>query len=171
MVLQVSAISNVIINAFGAMSKVAIIAAVGYYFALYPKSDPYFSPKSLKYVSKISNSVCLPALIISSIGSGLSLALLSRMSMLIIFSIFTSIISFSLAATLGKMIDGKSNLYLPLYIAIASPNIVSLPLMILQTMCDEAIINADYSNDSIKCFNESSSMIFVYSIGTYYIMK
>jgi predicted permease len=154
------------LDAFGAMTKVAIVAGVGYSCALFPRANPYLSPEALKYISKLSNDVFLPALIITSIGLGLSVELLSRMGILVLFSIFTSIFSYFLAATVGKLIDGNlSNLYVAIYVAIASPNIISLPLMILQTLCGQNILNSDYNGDSSKCFADASSMVFIYSIG------
>ena len=162
---QSAAIAQIMLNSFAAMTKVFIVASVGFISALYPRNDPYLSSQALKYVSKISNNICLPALIISSIGSGLSFALLSRMGILILFSMFTSMTSYFLAATIGKWIDNNSSLYISIYVAIASPNIVSLPLMVLQTLCNQSIVNADYDGDSIQCFTESSTMIFIYSIG------
>ena len=37
--------------------------------------------------------------------------------------------------------------------------------MVLQTLCNQVIVSADYDGDSIQCFTESSTMIFIYSIG------
>ena len=46
-----------------------------------------------------------------------------------------------------------------------SPNAISLPIMVMQTLCEQPIVNADFNDDSSVCFAEASSLLFVYSIG------
>ena len=164
------AISSVILNSLSAMAVISIIAATGYLFAFYPKKEPYLCTSALKYASIISNNICLPALIISSLGSSLSINLLSRMGILLLFSFMTGVTSYTIGGTLGKFIDQDiSNMFLPIYVAIGSPNIVSLPLIVLSTLCQQSMISSYFNGSQSQCFTEASSMVFVYSIGWHII--
>jgi hypothetical protein len=174
MVLQGSAILNVMVNSLGAMAKVAIVSAIGYACALFPRHDPFFSTVGLRIVSRLSNFVFLPALIIASLGATLSVDLLGRMGILVMFSFFTSVVSYMLGSTLGKFILNFNipseeealdvHMNIPIYVSIGSPNIVSLPLMVLQTLCESQLVNAEYGGDRMLCFQDAGSMLFVFSI-------
>lgn len=50
-------------------------------------------------------------------------------------------------------------------IAVATPNQLSLPIMVLTSMCGNGIVNADFGGDTQTCSNEAMSLLFVYSIG------
>jgi len=74
--------------------------------------------------------------------------------------------SYTLVFTIGKIFYvGDISMYLAICVAIGSPNAVSFPILVMETMCEQADINHDYDHDSQKCFDAASSMLFVYSIG------
>jgi predicted permease len=64
-----------------------------------------------------------------------------------------------------------------LCIAVSFPNTINMPIMIMQTLCEQRIVNADYDNDSNKCYDAVTGMLFLYSVGfhcmywTYAVVK
>ena len=163
-----SDVVTVMLHALAAVVTVFLVGSVGYIGALYPKHDPFLAPSSLRTLSRLTNFVLIPPIIISSIASSISTSQLSRMGILIFFSFITIGISYLLAFTLGTLIVGKTlkpRLKYALGIAIGSPNIISFPLMVIQTLCTQADLNQDYNHSSSQCFSEGTSMLFIYSIG------
>ena len=161
-------IVTVMLHALAAIVTIFLVGSIGYFGALYPERDPFLSPQALKTLSRLSNCVLIPPIIIYSIASSISVNKLSRMGILVFFSIITISLSYVLAFTLGRYIIGntvKPRLQHALTIAIGSPNIVSFPLMVIQTLCTQPDLNQDYSNSSSQCFAEGTSMLFIYSIG------
>lgn len=49
-------------------------------------------------------------------------------------------------------------------VAIMSPNVISMPLMLLKGLCESGLIRRDYEDDADRCFTQGTSMLFVYSI-------
>jgi predicted permease len=149
-----------------AMVKIFLISIVGVVLAKYPKKDPILPPLMLKYLSKLSNNVFVPCLIISSLGSAITYQLLQRIGILIIFSGITNLISYGFGFSFGRLLHGSDDaMFIALIVAIGSPNAISLPIMVLQTMCEETYINKDYNGSPSECYTEATSMIFVYSVG------
>jgi len=72
------AIVSVLFTSFSAMAKISIVSAVGFMCAKYPQNEPLLPLTALKYLSRISNIIFLPSLIVDSLGSSLSFALLQR---------------------------------------------------------------------------------------------
>lgn len=161
-----SQILSIILAAFAAMSKIFVVALVGIYFSKNPKENPILSVSFLKTLSQLSNQVFLPALIISSIGSALSIELLRRLWILALISIINSSLSYLIAHTIGKALYEKDDaMFKAFTVACASPNAISLPIMVMQTLCDNPIINKTFGGDVVMCGGEASAMLFVYSIG------
>ena len=158
---------EIALNAFSAMSKIALMSCVGVFLAKYPKHKPIMNLEFIQTLSKLSNNVFVPCLILTSLGSGVNLDLLSRIGVLVLFCAIINLISFFFAHTLGWWLHGrcKDDMYIALAVAIGSPNAISLPIMVLQTMCENDTINLDYGSNAKQCYTEGTSMLFVYSIG------
>jgi hypothetical protein len=154
-------------NAFSAMARVGITSVVGIVLAKFPKAKPLMPLQFLQQLSRLSNNVFVPALIVESLGSGVNVSMLKRMGVLIPLCAVINLTSFALAHTFGWFMHGRKqdDMYLALTVAIGSPNAISLPIMVLQTLCENDVVNADYDADSTACFAEGTSMLFVYSIG------
>ena len=169
---SMAVISSVIITSFIAMMKVFCVTVVGIYIALYPKDQPYLPSTSLKNLSRLSNSIFLPCLIVSSLGGSLTPRSLSMLSVLILFAIINMSFSFILASTLGKYLNNErdSTVYDSLVVAISSPNAISLPIMIMGTLCEQSVVNVDFGGSVDQCNAEATSMLFVYSIGWYEVI-
>lgn len=60
--------------------------------------------------------------------------------------------------------DRTSALYISIKIAAGNGNAIGLPILVMQVLCQDSLINADFDDDSGKCYEEASSMIFVYMI-------
>jgi hypothetical protein len=153
-------------TAFSAMLKVFCVSAVGFLAAKYPTTDPLLPLTSLRTLARLSNFIFLPCAIMVALGSTLSASLLSKLSILIVFAFLINIISYVLVYSFGKCIyDGDNITFVAICVAVGSPNAISFPILVMQTLCDQAFINEDYHSDSAECFDAASSMLFVYSIG------
>lgn len=165
--MELSSTVLIALNAFAAMAKIALMSLVGITLAKYPKDGPIMNVSFLQSLSRLSNNVFVPCLILTSLGSGVNAALLSRIGVLIIFCVIVNLISFTFGHTLGWILHQRRNddMFIALTVAIGSPNAISLPIMVLQTMCENDIVNKDYQSNATMCYSEGSSMLFVYSIG------
>jgi len=152
------------------MGRIFLLSMVGYTAAIYPKSAPILPPATVKILSRISNLLFLPALIIAALGKGLTAPLFARMSIIIPFCFLNEIVAYGIAFTLGRLLhEDNVRLYTAVSVAIGSPNVVSFPLMIMDTLCKQSQeINQDYESTE-ECFIEATSMIFVYSIGWQFV--
>lgn len=143
---------------------------MGIIAAKYPKNEPILPPSSLRYLSRLSNVVLTPCLIINSLGGTINFALFQRIGILTFFCFVINIVSFLLCDLVGFYIHGEENgnrdseLYITIKIAAGNGNAISLPILVMQILCQDSLINADYNHDSLQCYNEASSMIFVYMI-------
>ena len=164
---SLAATLSIMFNALAAMIKIFLVSAVGIFLAKYPRGDPILPPLMIKYLSKLTNNVFVPALIITSLGSAITIPLLSRIGILVCFSFVTNIISYCFGYSFGRLLHGRSDdpMFVALIVAIGSPNAISLPIMVMQTMCEESYVKKDYDNNQDKCFAEATSMLFVYSMG------
>jgi predicted permease len=156
-------------NAFGAMMKIFLVSVIGVLSAKYPKGNPLLPRPVIQHISRFSNIVMVPCLIIGGLGSSLSINLLKRVGILIPFSIFTNILSFIIAKYLKILHESDEMLYKASFITVGSPNTISMPLMIMQSLCEQNIVNADYDNDVNKCFDSATALLFIYSIGFHII--
>ena len=153
-------------NALSAMAKIFLISCVGVFCSKYPNESPLLPPESLRTLSRLSNLVLLPALIVVSLGSALSTQLVLRFMVLILFCLLTNLVSYAIAYTLGFwLFESDRELFVAASVAIGSPNAISFPLMLMQTLCEQQLVNSDYESNSTKCMAEANSMLFVYSIG------
>lgn len=161
------AIISIMLNAFAAMMKIFLISTVGVCLAKFPSKDPILPAIMIKYLSKLANNVFVPCLIITSLGSAITVQLLQRIGILVLFCFIANSASYFYGYTFGRLLHGRSDdaMFIALTVAIGSPNAISLPIMVMQTMCDESYVKADYENNQHKCFAEATSMLFVYSMG------
>jgi hypothetical protein len=162
---QVDTTSMVVANAFGAMMKIFLVSTVGVLCAKYPKGNPLLPVPVLKNVSRFCNAVLVPCLIIGNLGASLSLRLLSRVGILIPISISVNLLSLLLAMVLKPLHEDDSLLYRASSLTVSSPNTISMPLMVMQSLCEQEAVNADFDGSSVSCFAESTALMFIYSIG------
>ena len=83
------------------------------------------------------------------------------------FCFIANSISYFFGHTVGRLLHGRSDdaMFTALVVAIGSPNAISLPIMVMQTMCEEKYVKADYNDSQSECYIEATSMLFVYSMG------
>ena len=170
MVLSASLVGSLLLTSCSAMMKVFAVIIVGAFIAQVPKESPYLPKEALKYVSRLSNSVFLPNLIVTALGSSLTPQSLSMMSVLILFAMTNMITSYLLAITLGNYLNKDDPAtFQSLVVAIASPNAISLPIMVMATLCEQPIVAKDFDNDPGACQVEATAMLFVYSVGWHFV--
>jgi len=163
-------IAAISLTALIAMGRIFLVSVIGYVSALYPKENPLLPPSTVKILSRLSNVLFLPCLIVYSLGSGLSLTLFNEMSILIPFCFLNEAIAYTIAFTIGRIIqEDDEELYTAVSVAIGSPNVISFPLMIMETLCKQSEqVRGDFADDK-TCFVESTSMLFVYSIAWHFV--
>jgi predicted permease len=148
------------------MMKIVFISIVGIACALYPKDNPILTPETMKSLSRISNTIFIPALVVVSLGSAISLEKLNRFGLLILICLIIIMVSYFLAWSLRFIHEPNNHaLFRAVAVSCGSPNAISLPLIVMQTMCEDEQVAADYGGSSSKCFEEATAMMFVYSIG------
>ena len=161
--------SDVIMAAFGAMANVFICSIVGVYIASYPKGNVIFPATCMQQISRVCNEVFLPFLIMGSMASAITAHTLVNGLVLILFSTVSNIIGLMLGTLLegfhNAQTDAEWNFARAVTIACGTPNQLSLPIMVLWSMCGSRVVNADYNDDKATCSNEAMSLLFVYSIG------
>ena len=162
---QAKATGAVAANAFGAMMKIFLVSVVGVLCAKYPRGNPLLPVPVLKNVARFCNAVLVPCLILGNLGASLSWGLLTRVGIMVPLSILNNMISLGAARLLKPLHENDELLYKASVLTVASPNTISMPLMVLQSLCDDNAVAADYSGDSAKCFRESTALMFIYSIG------
>ena len=152
------------LTAFGAMAKIFIVSAIGVYIATTPKGDPVFPPSCMKQISRVSNTVFLPYLIVYSMASAINGEILAKGCVLILFSAGANIFGIWLAGKFEWIHDDR-DFGRVVTIACGTPNQLSLPIMVLTSMCGSSLVNEDYGGDAATCSNEAMSLLFVYAIG------
>lgn len=158
-------IVDVIMNATSAMASVFLISAVGLLGGLYPKNNPFLTPSILKDLARLCTNIFLPALVLVSLGKGLTIKDLFEMSIIIVFCGINIMVSYAIAYLIGPFIVPKeSPLFTAVVIACSFPNSTSLPILILQTSCKQIRINEEYDSNEETCNAAALSMLFIYSI-------
>lgn len=167
---------SIILSSSAAMLKLLLISIVGILCAKYPKNDPILPPVSLRYISRLSNIVLLPCLILKNLGGSVTLSLLGRIGGVTIFCFITNSISYWICDTIGFRIhtygwspdeilnERQSELFTIIKIASGNGNAIGLPVLVMQILCEDKLINKDFDNDPGQCYDEASSIIFVYMI-------
>lgn len=158
-------IATVLLQSFSAMTKMACICTVGIIGSLYPKSDPILAPTTLKQLSRINYFVFLPAMTLSTLAVGLSFDKLQRFGILIPVCLLLIAVSYGVTKSFRLLHEPDQRLFQAVVIACSSPNVIGMPLIVMQTMCENESVNSDYGHDSSLCFQEAKAMIFVFAIG------
>jgi len=162
---MVNRIIEVFLVSLSAMFKVALISSVGILCSMYPKAQPLLNPMITKGLSRLSNFVLIPALVASSLGSTVSIPLLKRFGILSLLCVIIMLISYTNTWAFKWLHEDNPKLFKATLVSVSSPNAISFPLLVMRTMCEDSTVNADYGSDSNLCFQEASSMMFIYSIG------
>ena len=160
-----SSVLQVFLESFAAMFKVALICSIGIACSFYPSKYPIITPDIIKGLSRLMNMVLIPALILYALGSTVSIPLLARFGILILLSLIVMFISYSNVYAFKWLHEDDSNLFKAVLVSVGSPNSIGFPLLVMKSLCEDELVNADYNSSSDLCFQEVSSMMFVYSIG------
>jgi len=157
---------DVFFTALSAMAKVFFICLSGALAAKFPRKSPLLPVTLLSQLSRLSNDIFLPCLMISSIGSVLTLQMLLEFLPLL-FGSFVLIISSFLFSHLVRLLFclPLDPLMEKLVIASTFPNCVSLPLLMLETLCEKPLVYEQFEDGEDQCYQTASAMCFIYSIG------
>ena len=128
------------LNSFQAMLKVFLVCSVGFIAAKFPKGAPLLTKPALQVVSKLSTFIFIPCLTMSSLGSSISFAILQKIGFVVFCSPLVTLISQLIMklCTCFMDISTSNSLLKVMYVAVGFPNTISLPIMIMQTLCEQA---------------------------------
>jgi len=99
--------------------------------------------ETIRTSSRVCALLFLPSLVVSSIGSTLTPSILLDSWQLVVAAVFTISISFALAGVLGRVFLSAQDRrgLLPVQLAIAFPNSVTFPLLLVDALCKQDAIN------------------------------
>ncbi|CAN0003576.1 unnamed protein product, partial [Heterosigma akashiwo] len=156
---------DIFLTALSAMAKIFLICCSGALAARLPKSAPLLPPALLSQLARVMNFVFLPCLMLSSMGSVISVEILSDFFPLLYGSVAMIISSYIFSRLLRACLRlPRDEITDKLVVATSFPNCVSLPLLLVETLCEQRVVFEEFGNEA-KCFEVASSMTFVYSIG------
>ena len=125
-------------------------ASVGAIAALKAVIDP----RALHSISRFSSQCLIPALIIQSVGSAVSLELLRTSYQLVLLSLASSGAAYvsmrGWARCLLPAHQVHSRLLRVASVGLMTTNNVSTPLVIIKALCATDIVNAEFHGDSVR---------------------
>lgn len=107
----------------------------------------------------------IPCLTIANIGASLSLSLFLKVGTLVPIAIAVNLMSMGIGRVFRFVHEDDHKLFRASLLTIASPNTISMPIMVMQSLCEQPVVNADFDDDSTVCFSHSTALLFIYSIG------
>jgi len=179
---KMSPTTAVLVSSIKAMGNIFLVSTVGYVLALYPSKNPILPPAFLKLLSRLSMTVLAPCLIFSTVSSTMTPSLLSSSLPLIGFSVLQFFVLL-LLSRLFRCLHPDQRMARIVEIAAATPNQISLPLMVLGSMCKSPVISEGFSSpthipgevaDEVElqfrvdeCSKTSMGLVFIFAIGFY----
>ncbi|CAM9369562.1 unnamed protein product [Chrysoparadoxa australica] len=156
-----SKVLDVLVTSLLAIGKVGLVTIAGIIAGYYPKKEPLLDKETVRKISQLCSLLFLPCLVTASIGASLSVEKLAEFGPLLLFSVAAHILSACLAWLCGKLLPVDRVVYKAVTIAIIFPNAGSLPLLLMESLCEQPLISANFPTPA-ECFEEATSMIFGY---------
>ena len=137
----------------------------------FPRSNPLLPAPLLKQLSRLSMFIFAPALIIYSTSSALNWSLFKKAIILFVFSICQNLLSL-LVGRLTRCLHPDRRFGRVIEIAVGTPNQLSLPIMVMLSMCKSSVINAEFAGPDLdageECGRTALAFLFVYAMGFYF---
>eukprot|EP00611_Tribonema_gayanum_P023851 TRINITY_DN50_c1_g1_i2.p1 TRINITY_DN50_c1_g1~~TRINITY_DN50_c1_g1_i2.p1 ORF type:complete len:581 (-),score=188.98 TRINITY_DN50_c1_g1_i2:641-2383(-) len=146
------------------MGKIIVVTSIGVFCATRPKGNPLFDAELLPRLGRLCNLVFLPAMVCSSMGGALTAAMLVEYLPLLFADSALRLLSWAVAAAVERLLPVEPRLYKAVKFAILFTNVGTIPLLYLDSLCDQAVINAEFDGSASLCFESGTNMIFVYLI-------
>jgi hypothetical protein len=127
--------------------------------------NPLLPIPVIKHLSRFSNIVLIPCLTVGNIGASLSLPLLMKVGALVPIAIASNLLSMATGRLFRCLHEEDHKLFRASLLTIASPNSISMPIMVMQSLCELPVVKMDYEDDSLVCFSHSTALLFISSIG------
>ncbi|CAM9334803.1 unnamed protein product, partial [Hapterophycus canaliculatus] len=114
--------------------------------------------------SRVVMDLFLPCLVLASIGGTLNPGTLRDSWHLVVGSALSIVLSNATAWAFGRLLMSRNarSTFQPVQIAIAFPNCLVFPLVLMDALCEQDIINSDFAGDSNECNDQATGMIFVF---------
>jgi predicted permease len=154
-----SVFSEALVAAVNAMLKVLLVIAIGIISAHLGFLNTTFIPQLSGWVF----SILLPAMMISNLGKQLSIEKLGLYWPLILWATYTIAIGYLIGYLYTTIFRQRKEYKSTLLSAVAYNNSLSLPIVILDSLCASALF-ADSTAESLAQFQQASAMCFVISI-------
>jgi predicted permease len=127
--------------------------------------NPLLPVSVIRHISRFSNLVLIPCLTVANIGASISLSLFLKVGILVPIAIATNLMSMGIGRIFKFLHEDDPKLFRASLLTIASPNTISMPILVMQSLCEQPVVNADFDDDSAVCFSQSTALLFIYSIG------
>jgi len=160
---------DVFLTTLSAMTKILFICVVGAVAARFPRGSPLLPVTLLRQLGRLQNMLMLPCLLFTSMASTVSYDMLLRFLPLLLGGLVIIPLSNAVSKLLKWIFCLPSDTFTPMLImATTFPNCVSLPLLLLETLCEQHLVHSEFE-DEAECFVVGSEMCFVYSIGWHFL--
>lgn len=120
---------------------------------------------AIRHISRFSNIVLIPCLTLSNIGASISFSLFKKVGLLVPIAIGSNLLAMGLGRIFKFVHEDDPKLFLASLLTISSPNSISMPILVMQSLCEQPLVNEDFDNDSSVCFSQSTALLFIYVIG------
>jgi hypothetical protein len=127
--------------------------------------NPLLPVPVIKHLSRFSNIVLIPCLTVGNIGASLSLSLFIKVGLLVPIAMFNNLTAMVMGRVFKCLHENDSKLFRASLLTIASPNSISMPIMVMQSLCEQPAVKLDYEDDAVICFSHSTALLFISSIG------
>ena len=158
-----SGVSSSIFASASAVIQLLVVASVGTISARYPKAAPLLPPPVLRSLSQVSARYLIPCFIVHTVGSATDAKLLASSGLLIVAGIISIIASALFMLGWGRiaipMAQRESSLWRVASVASSYGNIVAMPLVIINTLCQMDEVNEEFKGDADKCFEAGGALI------------
>ncbi|CAM9653554.1 unnamed protein product [Ascophyllum nodosum] len=147
-------------------SRIFVVMLAGFLASMLPKNEPLLTRESCRTASRMCTLLFQPALMVASIGSTLTLSSLQDSWQLAIGASFTILMSFATAWLFGRVFlrPHARRDFLPVQLAIAFPNAGAVPLLMMDSLCQQDTVSSDFKGDSEECLRSATAMIFIYLV-------
>ena len=157
-----SQLLRVLGTAAGAVAQVLLIAGVGVAGALYPKRQPLLTAEALRSVSRLANDIFLPFLSAAVLGARINVDALKEDWVLLPAGLVVTVFGYCVADVSALVFRPTPAVAPALRVAIAHPNAFALPLLLLRSLCDHAVVAAEFGGDEDECVERGAAKLCVY---------
>ena len=160
-----SALLDVLAASTLATLQFLLLASVGALAAVYPKEAPVLATPNVKMLARLSNDIFLPAWTVSTIGARIDLQSLREDWAICIAGFLTVFLGLGVADLTALVFRPNRELVPAMRVSIAFVNALSIPLVLLGSLCESRRVNAQaFDKSATDCKEEASAKLNVFMV-------